>query len=92
MDRREQGTGVTVRVSMPQGGTYPPHDAEVVRRVGDADDGAGEHAWLRIVACESRPDIVGRMYRAPCRGGASHWARLPREVAQAAQAAPHFGG
>lgn len=78
------------RVSMPQGGTYPPHVAEITRRVGDPADGAGEHAWLRIVACEARPDIVGRAYRTPCRGGAAHWARLPDDVAQAAQAAPHL--
>jgi len=82
---------VTARVvQMPQGGAYPPHAAEVVRRVGDPSDGAGEHVWLKIVACEARPDIVGRMYRTPFRGGPSHWTRLPAHGEAAAIQAPHL--
>ena len=77
-------------VRMPQGGTYPPHVAEVVRRIGSPDDGAGEHAWLRIVACDARPDIVGRMYRTPLRGGPAHWVRLPAAGREAALRAPHL--
>lgn len=78
------------RISMPHGGTYPPHVVEVVLRVGDPEDGGGEHAWLRITDCRTRPDIVGRMYRYPCRGGAPHWSRLSERAAEAAQRAPHM--
>ena len=77
-------------VKMPQGGTYPPHTVEVVRRIGDPDDGAGEHAWLRIVACEAQPGAVGRMYRIPFRGGPAHWTRLPAAGETAALQAPHL--
>lgn len=71
-------------------GTYREHYIRVIRRIGDPEDSAGEHAIVEIAECAEEPGVVGRSYRMCIRGGPVWSTALKGRDLAVALEAPHI--